>query len=83
MITAALNGELDNIEYHTHEIFGLDIPNGCPNAPADILDPKNTWEDKEAYDKKAKDLASKFVANFEKYSDFANEEILAGAPSPQ
>ncbi len=80
MITAALNGDLDNVEYHKHEIFGLDIPMECPNVPNEVLDPKNTWEDKNAYDDKANDLASKFVANFEKYSDFANDEIMAGAP---
>jgi phosphoenolpyruvate carboxykinase (ATP) len=80
MITAALNGELDSVEYHTHEIFGLDIPKECPDVPSEILNPKNTWEDKGAYDEKAHDLAGKFVENFKKFEDFANEEIMAGAP---
>jgi phosphoenolpyruvate carboxykinase (ATP) len=56
------------------------MPESCPDVPSEILDPRNTWADKAAYDKKAGELAAKFVANFEKYSDFANGEILAAAP---
>jgi len=80
MITAALNGELDNVEYKDHEIFGLRMPTECPNVPAEILNPRNTWTDKAAYDKKAASLAESFVKNFEKFSSFANEEIMAAAP---
>jgi len=80
MITAALNGELDNVNYTTHNIFGLQMPTTCPNAPSEILDPRNTWADKAEYDKKASNLAAQFVKNFEKYADKANEEILAAAP---
>ncbi|SIT79184.1 phosphoenolpyruvate carboxykinase (ATP) [Pontibacter indicus] len=80
MITAALNGELDNVEYTKHPIFGVEMPNSCPNVPAEILNPRNTWANKEEYDAKATDLASKFVKNFSKYADYANEDILAGAP---
>ena len=80
MITAALNGELDNVEYTKHPIFGVEMPNTCPNVPAEILNPRNTWSNKEEYDAKATDLASKFVKNFGKYADFANEDIMAGAP---
>ena len=81
MITAALNGELENVEYTNHEVFGLAMPNECPNVPSEILNPKNTWEDKAAYDKTANELSQKFNANFEKFADNASEEILAGAPS--
>ncbi len=80
MITAALNGELDNVDYVQHPIFGVEMPTTCPNVPADILNPRNTWENKEAYDTKASGLAAKFVENFRKYADFASDEILAGAP---
>ncbi len=80
MISAALNGELDNVAYTTHDIFGLQMPTNCPNVPADILNPRNTWVDKSAYDKKANNLAEQFVKNFEQYADKANAEILAAAP---
>ena len=80
MITAALNGELDDVAYENHEVFGIAKPQSCPNVPSEILNPRNTWEDPELYDKKAIELAQKFKANFEKFSAFANDEIMAGAP---
>lgn len=80
MITAALNGELDNVTYNSHPIFGVQIPSSCPGVDAAILDPKNTWSDKEAYDVKANQLAAEFVKNFEKYADVANDEIKSSAP---
>ncbi|MFA6060103.1 MAG: phosphoenolpyruvate carboxykinase (ATP) [Taibaiella sp.] len=80
MITAAMNGELNKVEYTAHNIFGVLIPQTVPNVPSEILNPRDTWTDKEAYDKKAAELAGLFVKNFEKYADQANEEILAAAP---
>jgi phosphoenolpyruvate carboxykinase (ATP) len=80
MITAALRGELNNVDYKDHRVFGLHMPTSCPDVPDEILDPRNTWADTEAYDKKAMELATKFVDNFSKYSDFANDEIMAAAP---
>jgi phosphoenolpyruvate carboxykinase (ATP) len=80
MITAALNGELDTVQFETLPVFGLQFPTSCPNAPAEILNPRATWADKNAYDNKLADLASKFVKNFEQYSSHANAEIMAAAP---
>jgi phosphoenolpyruvate carboxykinase (ATP) len=80
MITAALTGELDNVEYITHDVFGLRIPKSCPEVPDEILNPRDTWQDKAEYDKTANKLADKFVNNFKKYEEQANEEILAAAP---
>lgn len=80
MITAALNGELDNVEYKQHEVFGLAIPQSCPNVPEEVLNPRNTWADKDAYDAKARELAEAFRKNFAKFEEFANEEIMAGGP---
>jgi phosphoenolpyruvate carboxykinase (ATP) len=56
------------------------MPTTCPDVPAEILVPINTWSDKDEYTKKAKELAAMFVKNFEKYADQANAEILAAAP---
>ena len=80
MITSALEGKLDHVDYTTHEIFGLEMPNECENVPTEILNPKNTWADKLAYDAKANHLANEFVKNFKQFEDNANAEILAAAP---
>ena len=80
MITAALEGKLDNVSFEAHPVFGMMMPTECPNVPTEILNPRNTWADKDAYDATAKNLAGQFVKNFEKYASGANEEILAAAP---
>jgi phosphoenolpyruvate carboxykinase (ATP) len=80
MITAALNGELNDVAFHTHNIFGLNMPESCPNVPDELLNPRNTWADKAAYDNKASELATAFNKNFEQFSEYANEEIMAAAP---
>jgi len=80
LITAALEGNLNNVEYKTHEVFGLAMPTECINVPSEILNPKNTWDNKDAYDLKANELAQAFNSNFEKYSDFASKEMLDSAP---
>ncbi len=80
MITAALEGKLDNVEYEAHPIFGMMMPKECQNVPSKILNPRNTWADKNAYDEKAVSLAKQFVKNFEKYASGVSEEILAAAP---
>ena len=80
MISSALEGKLDKVEYEQHPIFGLAMPVTCENVPTEVLNPRNTWKDKEAYDKKAQVLAESFKKNFEKFEKQANEEILSGAP---
>jgi phosphoenolpyruvate carboxykinase (ATP) len=80
MITAALEGKLDNVPYHPHFVFGMMIPEKCPGVPSEILSAEFTWKDKDAYVKTANKLARYFIQNFEKYKDGANEEILAAAP---
>ena len=80
MITAALEGKLDNVNFEAHPVFGMLMPTECPNVPSEILNPRNTWADKDAYDTKAKNLANQFRKNFEKYASGVSEEILAAAP---
>ncbi|MCS6980246.1 MAG: phosphoenolpyruvate carboxykinase (ATP) [Flavobacteriales bacterium] len=80
LIRAALNDQLERVPYATDPIFGLAYPTECPGVPSEILNPRNTWADKEAYDATARKLAQAFRRNFEKYADVAGEEILAGAP---
>lgn len=80
MITAALNDQLKEVVYVQHPIFGLNVPQSCPNVPSEVLNPRGTWADKTAYDIKAKELASSFEENFKQFADYANEDILSGAP---
>lgn len=80
MISSVLNGELDKANFHPHPVFGVAIPDSCPGVPADILDPRNTWADKAAYDVQVRDLAAQFIRNFEKYAAGATPEMLAAAP---
>ena len=80
MISAALEGKLDNISFERHEVFGFQIPTNCPNVPASLLNPKNTWVDKDAYDLKAQFLAKQFTKNFEQYAKGVSKEILDAAP---
>lgn len=80
MITAALNGEMDGVEFETDPIFGLAMPTTCPGVPANVLNPKNTWNDPVAYDNKANDLAEKFIKNFKQFETEANQDILEGGP---
>ncbi len=78
MVTAALNGSLADVEYYVEPYFGLSVPKTCPGVESEILDPQNSWADKKAYDKKAKDLAKKFVENFKKYDHMPAEIVNAG-----
>jgi phosphoenolpyruvate carboxykinase (ATP) len=79
MVTMALAGELDNVETRIDPVFGFKVPLSCPGVPAEILDPKQTWADPEAYDRKARELAQAFQKNYsEKYADLAEEVRLAG-----
>ena len=80
MINAALEHQLDHEAYQTHPIFNLEMPLKCPGVPSEILNPKNTWDDSEAYDAKAHYLAKIFKENFQQFESFASQEILSGGP---
>jgi len=80
MITAALNGSLNHVDFIEHPVFGLLMPTSCENVPAEILNPRNTWSDAQAYDSKANELAQAFLNNFKQFEDFASEEILKSVP---
>jgi phosphoenolpyruvate carboxykinase (ATP) len=80
MITAALTGKLKDVVYESLPIFELSFPTVCQGVPAELLNPRNTWSDKSAYDFTAANLANKFVKNFEKFASETSEDILAVAP---
>ena len=65
LLNAALFGDLDTVDTEEHPVFGLAMPTSCPGVPEEILNPRNTWQDKEAYDVAADKLADMFRKNFE------------------
>ena len=80
LVNAALNGELDNVPTTLDPIFGLAVPNSCEGVPSDVLFPRNTWEDKSAYDEKALHLAQQFIDNFKEFESFVSEDIKKATP---
>jgi len=80
LVNAALDGTLANVPMEKDPFFGLAIPTECGDVPTDILNPRNTWADKEAYDKQAAHLVSLFIENFEQFSDYVDEDVIKSAP---
>ncbi|MCP3741068.1 phosphoenolpyruvate carboxykinase (ATP) [Rossellomorea sp. BNER] len=80
MVQAALEGELTNVETLKDEIFGLNIPVHVPGVPDEVLQPRKTWANDEAFDNKAKELAGKFRENFRKFSDVPEMIETKGGP---
>ncbi len=80
MVEQALAGNLDNVKTVKDPIFGMEIPQQVPGVPDEVLNPRNTWADKSAYDKQAADLARRFVENFKKYEEGTSEAIKNAAP---
>ena len=80
MISAALNGNLNNVEFEPHKVFGMLMPKTCPGIPGSLLNPRSTWTSKEAYDRQAKELAMLFRNNFVKYRDYVSDEIFNASP---
>lgn len=78
MVKAVISGEFSNVEFHEQPIFKVLIPTECPNVPQDMLNPKDAWEDKKEYDKKASELAEKFIENFKKFKDIPQNIVDAG-----
>jgi phosphoenolpyruvate carboxykinase (ATP) len=83
MINAVLNGDLglyDYDHYHIHSVFGVAQPRTCPGVPTEVLSPRTTWNNDEAYYKMAFKLSNAFRENFKKFESVANEEIRRGGP---
>jgi len=80
MIRAILSGQLADVETKPDPIFGVGVPVSCPDVPGNVLQPRNTWSDKEAYDRQARDLARRFNENFKKYESGVSEAVRAVGP---
>jgi len=81
MVSAALDGDLDKVEYEKDPVFKVLIPKSCPNVPVNVLKPVNTWADKKAFEETAKKLAHSFKENFDKnFRGKVDENIAAECP---
>ena len=78
MVKAAISGELEDVEMYTDPIFRLEVPTSCPDVPSELLNPRNTWADKQAYDLQAADLAQRFKKNFTQFTLPSDEVRNAG-----
>lgn len=79
MLNAALAGQLHDVPTVPHPVFQVSVPQSCPGVPANVLDARGLWSDKNAYDHAVKDLAGRFNKNFQKFTGVARE-ILEAAP---
>ena len=82
MVHAALNGALRDVPTRPDPIFGVAVPTACPGVPAEVLNPRATWDDPAAYDAQARKLAAMFVENFAAYTDQVAPEVCAAGPQP-
>jgi len=80
LLSAALNNKLNDVKFIADPIFGLNIPESCENVPTEVLTPRNTWKDKNAYDEKAKELANRFKENFKEYESYVDEKVIGAGP---
>ena len=80
MVNVLVEGELDNVEFEIEPSFGFSIPKSVPGAPPELLNPRNSWKDKAAYDKTAADLSARFEKNFQQFD--APDAIKNAGPKP-
>ena len=83
MVSAALNGDFDQIEFKHHDIFNVDYPVSCPGVPDEKLDARGMWADKDEYDKQANKLAAMFKKNFADKYPFMDKDIVEAGPQPK
>jgi phosphoenolpyruvate carboxykinase (ATP) len=80
MVRAVLGGDLDNAPMTEDPIFRVKVPEACPGVPAEVLQPRSTWESPDAYDAQARKLAQMFVDNFKQFSADVPDEVNAAGP---
>lgn len=80
LLTAALNGDLLDVEYYTDPIFGFQVPKSCPDVPEDVLYPSKSWPSKKEYDHKYEQLAARFIDNFKKFAPECPPSVNTAGP---
>ena len=81
LLSAVLNGELDQVDYKRDPWFGFEIPQSCPGVPVEILNPSAMWQDQGKYKRSISQLVLQFNKNMEKYQDSTPEEVLQAGPT--
>jgi phosphoenolpyruvate carboxykinase (ATP) len=79
LLRAALDGSLAKVAFHREKFFGLEIPISVPGVPSEVLDPRQSWADKAAYDATARDLVARFEKNFAAFADHVGDDVRAVA----
>jgi phosphoenolpyruvate carboxykinase (ATP) len=79
LLTAALDGSLNDVEFRKDPNFGFEVPVSVPGVADILLDPRRTWDDPEAYDAQARKLVQMFADNFAQYEDNIDEDVRAVA----
>jgi len=80
LLNAALEGKLEKVKYRKDKLFGFDVPLTCPDVPADVLDPAESWGSKDEYWKKYDALAARYIENFKLFADGCSPEVVAAGP---
>jgi phosphoenolpyruvate carboxykinase (ATP) len=80
LIRAAIGGKLAESSFTPDPVFKVLVPKALDGVPAEILTPRKTWADKEAYDRTARDVAGMFADNFAQYRDYVSDEVNAAGP---
>ena len=80
LLNAALEGELNNVEYRKDKLFGFEVPLTCPEVPEDVLTPESSWGNKDEYWKKYDALAARFIENFKLFAEGCSEEVRNAGP---
>ncbi len=81
LLNSALNGELKDMEYYTDPIFGFQVPKHCPGIPDNVLYPSSAWSSEDAYMKRYRSLAARFIDNFKKFADCCPIEVVNSGPT--
>jgi len=81
LLDAALDGRLDKVKYRKDKLFGFEVPLSCPDVPEDVLEPSNSWGNKDEYWKKYDALAARFIENFKLFEKGSSKEVNAAGPT--
>lgn len=80
IVKAALDGAFEGVSMREDENFGLAVPEKCPGVPAEVLNPRETWQDGDAYDQQAKKLVALFKENFAQFESLVSGDMAAAGP---